>query len=466
MIAAAKAILTRCREDHRKCALTEVSRLPTRVIDVSPIPSDPSQVKLHVAGPDEERSEYVTLSYIWGGPLQVQATRHNLPSLMQGIEVGNLPQTIQDAIHITRELGFRYLWADVLCIIQDSDDDKEREIGKMGYIYRHSALTLAASCARNAYHGFDPLETEPTQKHLNVTVELPMSNGQRGTMSIVSRPRFIDFQRLPLNSRGWAFQEYLLSRRVLFFTPEVVWSCGDRWCGPVVPCATWFSLNNIPDKLTLISERRTFGGSEAVPMEAWFKHVEDYSSRVLTVTSDKEPAITGCINVMQELWGGECLFGLWKSHWFKHAAWYCIPHNKSPRLTRSNRAPSWSWMSVDHGVQMVYNLETTSEQRLVSIDGHKLRLFSPMRPAIKEPAAGSSFNFFTDLHHDNVADDAGNKPITLLYLGKMVRTALECVVVGLVVVEEGQGVFRRVGLFRTEETIQWQNVPSQEIILV
>lgn len=35
----------------------------------------------------------------------------------------DLPKTGQDAVFIVRKLGFRYLWVDSLCIIQDDEDD-------------------------------------------------------------------------------------------------------------------------------------------------------------------------------------------------------------------------------------------------------------------------------------------------------------------------------------------------------
>ncbi|KAF8161872.1 hypothetical protein BJ912DRAFT_935747 [Pholiota molesta] len=46
-----------------------------------------------------------------------------------------LPQTIADAILVANKLGLRYLWVDALCIIQDSAEDKVRELGAMAHIY-------------------------------------------------------------------------------------------------------------------------------------------------------------------------------------------------------------------------------------------------------------------------------------------------------------------------------------------
>jgi hypothetical protein len=50
--------------------------------------------------PYSEGTDYVALSYVWGG---VQASHKALAN-------GRLPQTIEDAITVTKALGLRYLW--------------------------------------------------------------------------------------------------------------------------------------------------------------------------------------------------------------------------------------------------------------------------------------------------------------------------------------------------------------------
>lgn len=37
----------------------------------------------------------------------------------------------KDAITATRDLGFKYLWNDALCICQDDNDDWETQAGQM-----------------------------------------------------------------------------------------------------------------------------------------------------------------------------------------------------------------------------------------------------------------------------------------------------------------------------------------------
>ena len=44
-------------------------------------------------------------------------TQSTLERKMETIPLSSLPQTLRDAITITKWLGFRYLWIDALCIL-------------------------------------------------------------------------------------------------------------------------------------------------------------------------------------------------------------------------------------------------------------------------------------------------------------------------------------------------------------
>ena len=50
-------------------------------------------------------------------------------------------------------MGFRYVWIDSLCIIQDDTADLRQEIAKMCDIYRYGALNVAPVHASNGDGG-------------------------------------------------------------------------------------------------------------------------------------------------------------------------------------------------------------------------------------------------------------------------------------------------------------------------
>ncbi|RTE75608.1 hypothetical protein BHE90_009959 [Fusarium euwallaceae] len=168
-----------------------------------------------MAGKD---GRYAALSYCWGGPQPLTATKSNLQTLISGVEVDKLPQALQDAVHVTRRLGIRYLWIDALCIIQDSPEDKLSEIGKMGTIYRNAVVTIASAYARKASDGFLKVSMDcKLENSCVIPVHLP-ENPRVGRVTLATRRPQYELYPDALRTRGWAFQEAVLSRRILIFS--------------------------------------------------------------------------------------------------------------------------------------------------------------------------------------------------------------------------------------------------------
>lgn len=140
-----------CSTEHEFCPSQNVPEMPTRVLDLG----DGSGSKLpRLQTTLDLRRPYVALSYCWGGQQTFTTSLNTFQDRCQGIETTDLPQTIQDAITCTRNLGLRYLWIDSLCIIQDSDSDKGKEISRMADIYANAEITISAACAESAWSGF------------------------------------------------------------------------------------------------------------------------------------------------------------------------------------------------------------------------------------------------------------------------------------------------------------------------
>lgn len=117
-----------CLLNHEQCPRPDSSFIPTRLIDVG---KDDGKQSIHVHLTSGEKAPYAALSYCWGRSQPVTTNTLNINGMLRGIATSTLPQTILDAITVTRKLGLRYLWADALCIIQDSASEKDEEIAKM-----------------------------------------------------------------------------------------------------------------------------------------------------------------------------------------------------------------------------------------------------------------------------------------------------------------------------------------------
>ena len=357
-----------CHRSHKQCQVTGrtgLSLLPTRVLDVGT--SDAPKLLLHIfsSGEMAERGEYACLSYCWGGD-QFKTFLDTVEELKTHIPIDQLSLTVADAVEVTRRLGLRYLWVDALCIVQDSDEDKAREIARMGAIYKNSTVTIAAATARAASEGF--LRRPPsTPRSAAVRVRLP--NGQVGIVRLtLSHFYYAGQARLerdhPLDSRGWCLQEYLLSPRLLIFSMfNVERACqidkevaGDGPLGRGQTFGATFRLppaifggETIRDQLTRLGRRDIRFSFPRERIRLWEQIVSDFSCRELTDLRDRLPALAGIAGELQKAWGDEYMFGMWKRLLPWTLAWEALVPEGRPR-ERSSLAPTWSWASLNTGV--------------------------------------------------------------------------------------------------------------------
>jgi hypothetical protein len=88
------------------------------------------------------------------GPLDItKLTLANYKTLCRAIDYETLPPTFRDTIDITRLLSIQYLWIDSVWIMQDSDEDWQRQAPQVGQIYHHSWCHLAATAAKDGRDG-------------------------------------------------------------------------------------------------------------------------------------------------------------------------------------------------------------------------------------------------------------------------------------------------------------------------
>jgi hypothetical protein len=84
-------------------------------------------------------------------------------------------------------LGERYLWVDVLCIIQDDEKSKALFISQMDIVYHHALLTIVAMSGQDANSRLPGLRpfTRPQQlcKEVDGSVFLATPPGLRSSAS-------------------------------------------------------------------------------------------------------------------------------------------------------------------------------------------------------------------------------------------------------------------------------------------
>ncbi len=165
----AHAWLENCQLHHSVCSKEKDANpvLPTRVIDVGNETTEP-----HLHASNGERAAYLALSYCRDRNTDIATTKELLQDRTEAIKFSSLPLTLRDAILATRQLGFRFLWIDAICIIHDNVDDLEREARQMGAIYANATITLSAHDSEDLQGGlYRPRQdriTSPVQISLRV----------------------------------------------------------------------------------------------------------------------------------------------------------------------------------------------------------------------------------------------------------------------------------------------------------
>jgi hypothetical protein len=98
---------------------------------------------------------------------------------------------------------------------------------------------------------------------------------------------------------------------------------------------------------------------------SWLEIIEDYSSRRLTVSSDKLPALAGIAQQLDGKGGyGRYVAGLWENHLPSSLLWKAVPVQDEAYIpcirATTYRGPSWSWASLDGTVTLDHLVPQTT----------------------------------------------------------------------------------------------------------
>ncbi|KAF1809599.1 HET-domain-containing protein, partial [Eremomyces bilateralis CBS 781.70] len=330
--------------------------LPTRLVDVGTTAH--IQPRLRISADIDGIPPYLTLSHCWGENIPKRLLQRDLTNMMTSIRFKELSKSFQDALIITKELGFQYIWIDALCIIQDSDSDEDwrRESAQMCQVYSNSACNLAATASKDGSGGlFRPRDTRPLHP-LRVRVG-------KSTHNVVDNQLWErEVERGPLNQRAWVCQERLLAPRILHFaSTQVFWECNESLACEsfpfgVPPCVESRSLTSIDQALTVTYKSVLDESAHDLDMvsskildivahDLWNSIVERYTKAGLKRETDKLIAIGGVAEAMHRALGDSYLAGLWRRYFEYQLLWYCDDSQSSK--PKQYLAPSWSWASVN-----------------------------------------------------------------------------------------------------------------------
>jgi hypothetical protein len=308
---------------------------------------------------------YLSLSYVWGASEHdIRATLSNIADLKlpSSLIHKHIPRTILDSMALVNRLGYQYMWVDRLCILQDDDNDKSKQIPFMDCIYSRAVATIVAASGSDAHDGIAGLSIERRIDQRMCLVS--------PTTALIASPCALghtenEFLSCTWNRRGWTMQEKLLSRRIIYFTKEEVsWSCqAADWAERTsfehhyldspneykrIPKVSVMGLFKYDLMSTLVEEK--FGS-------LYYKRyiIREYAQRRFSNESDTLDGITGILKRVARVtgysfyWGhiiqydfGRSLSWQRKEPVVRNAAFCTVRDDKG---SYSVPLPSWSWLS-------------------------------------------------------------------------------------------------------------------------
>ncbi|RFU74196.1 hypothetical protein TARUN_8051 [Trichoderma arundinaceum] len=321
-----------------------------------------------------QRVDYATLCHGWlpTDPRLPRLLKANIDEWRKGVSFIYLPPAILDAVRVCVLNGITLLWVDSLCIVQDDECDLQRQLPVVGHYFRDSILTIAAASASSAD---DRFLSPPRQDWITKQIEFEASSGARATITLrrkYSRPMSLSepvdsasaranlvrgsFRRAgQLYRRDWCFQQLMLATRTLHFTSAgVMYECKHHDC-------TRESVNRYrrTDVFTTAAEPVLVGKQNA----SWLSAIQEYASLVPSGGRDRLTAVAGLAACSELAMLDRYVAGLWKSNLLIGLLWEVRlrPGQKAVRRITFPRhasgAPSFSWASVNSGVEWEYHYE-------------------------------------------------------------------------------------------------------------
>jgi hypothetical protein len=493
----AKYWIETCKR-HSNCLQQLDGQLPKIVVEVA---SSESPTTCRLVEPHDHSGQYVALSYC-GGKQSYVLTTENKEDLMIRLDENRLPQTILDAIHVTRRLGYQFLWIDALCIVQNSATEKTEDIVNMHKIYQRAALTIVAGSATSASKGFlhhnRPISSKPTdfQRNPDKEFKIPCKCTDDdyvtvGVKVMVQLSMFTD----PIVRRAWTLQETLLSPRILSYSCHTLtWHCRDA----SFSVDDWYFENR--DQLVSdesLAQDITVSRGQWEVSRKWNTIVELYTARALTVSEDKLPALAALATVFSPVLGPTYLAGIWESALPNALLW--MPHSGYPdaelrsfasghldrvaRQKKTYRPTTWSWASTDSLVTYPDDIPEGSDIRKVvecktipkdpilpfgEVTSGYIKIRGRIRQRyLRPPNVPKGFVFWSDCespadgpneseppseHPGTINIDVDEviyeRPIQCILISRIsVGCWIRCNIRGLVLVVDDRNMYRRIGIF-------------------
>jgi hypothetical protein len=226
--------------------------------------------------------DYIALSYVWG-----MGTSNDTSQ-----DINNAPRVIRDAMDVTLKLSFRYLWVDRYCIDYADKAETAAQILQMDLIYSQATLTIVAAAGDNPNDGLPGISVRhrTPQPSIRVRDMLLVSTFPHPSWTV---------GKTKWASRGWTYQEQVLSKRLMVFTDcQVLYECEGMHCAEsrvlpldVMHCSSGTRLKTKVPRGAFVDRQL---GQDPLSI---ISCISEFKTRQLTMSTDNLHALEGIFQV-------------------------------------------------------------------------------------------------------------------------------------------------------------------------
>ena len=467
--------LQACKMNHTKCNYpkTHLKWLPTRLVTIDSIGRE-EKARVIEPNHDSPHLEYMALSHCWGLKPILTLNAQSKSSLERGVLVALLPRTFREALEIIKWFGIQYIWIDSLCILQDSDEDWQREASLMKDVYKNAMGTIAATGALDSSVGCFFARDPEIVRGFCIPGRLIKKN-IHDLFCFDSEIWEEGVDRAPLNQRAWVVQERLLSRRVVHFSQQqLFWECHELNACEMFPGGL---EKVVPDITIGFKNLHSMSTSEKRLAPQWERVTRAYSKAALTKASDKIIALAGIATEMESVLNDNYLAGLWARNLPEQLVWQVVGDKTKISRPSLYRAPSWSWLSIDTAVEpsTTFNdpvLIKVSSAAVKSVPGRELSHIQSGFIRLRGVLTGATWRRTSSTSKVNESivllfdeQELDSMYVNLDYLHSRLSSTVYCLPIvpqryndlegristeGLVLHATGEAEYQRIGYFRAQ----------------
>ncbi|KAH7166471.1 heterokaryon incompatibility protein-domain-containing protein [Dactylonectria macrodidyma] len=233
--------------------------------------------------------------HCWGNGHSLTLNRETYQELLSGVPLSSFPQTFQDALIVSHQLGVRHLWINAMCIFQDTDDISywSSEASLMHKVYSNSLCNIVAAETPNSYHSI--FNSRDPSTMLPPVSDVTLHSSHQGNSKLTAKYdlsnvlfwRQVEESRI--NQRGWMKQERFMSPRAPHYGAEqLFWECREKNTAEMNPdgldthvASGIFKSNYLDSRHRPSDSILVLHGYLPMKLLRWGKHELEYQSWTL-----------------------------------------------------------------------------------------------------------------------------------------------------------------------------------------